>query len=447
MPARLKYENRLLLWAALAAAPGLALSGWLLWTSAFSIWTKITLTLLAAGCWTLAAHGLRERVVRPLQTISNVLAGLREEDYAVRARGDREDDALGGVHMELNALVEALRQQKLGALEAGALLRTVMGEIDLAVFTFDVGRKLRLVNRAGEKLLARPLEGLLGQSAEELGLAECLEGEAPRTGQMSFPGGTGRWELRRSTFRQEGVRHQLLVITDLSRALRQEELQAWQRLLRVLGHELNNSLAPIKSLAGTLSGLLRRTPRAVDWEEDMTRGLEIISSRAEGLSRFMEAYTRVARLPQPNFGKVSVARWIDRAAGLETRLKIEVVPGVDFTIRADGDQLGQLLINLLRNAVDAALETGGGVRVGWGVSEGSLEVWVEDEGPGLSNTMNLFVPFFTTKPKGSGIGLVLCQQIAEAHGGTVSLENRKDHSGCLALVRLPITRETASPLK
>ena len=176
----------------------------------------------------------------------------------------------------------------------------------------------------------------------------------------------------------------------------------------------------------------------------MTRGLEIISSRAEGLSRFMEAYTRVAKLPQPIFGKVGVARWIDRAAGLETRLKIEVVPGGDLSIRADGDQLDQLIINLLRNAVDAALETGGGVRVGWNVSEGHLEAWVEDGGPGLSNTMNLFVPFFTTKPKGSGIGLVLCQQIAEAHGGTVSLENRKDHTGCVARVRLPVSRETAS---
>ena len=444
MRPRLKYEYRLLLWAALGALPGLGLAEWFLWSSDYSVWTKLTLTVLAAGSWVLVAHGLRERVVRPLQTISNVLAGLREEDYAVRARGAREDDALGGVHMELNALVEALRQQKLGALEAGALLRTVMGEIDVAVFTFDVGHKLRLVNRAGEKLLARPLDRLLGESAAELGLAECLEGEAPQTGQMSFPGGSGRWEVRRSTFRQEGVRHQLLVITDLSRALRQEELQAWQRLLRVLGHELNNSLAPIKSLAGTLSGLLKRTPRAEDWEADMTRGLEIISSRAEGLSRFMEAYTRVAKLPQPIFGKVGVARWIDRAAGLETRLKIEVVPGGDLSIRADGDQLDQLIINLLRNAVDAALETGGGVRVGWNVSEGHLEAWVEDGGPGLSNTMNLFVPFFTTKPKGSGIGLVLCQQIAEAHGGTVSLENRKDHTGCVARVRLPVSRETAS---
>jgi two-component system nitrogen regulation sensor histidine kinase NtrY len=440
MRPRLKYENRLMLWVALAGGPGVALTAWLLWTGDYSTQTRWTLVLGVAACWAVATRGVRERVVRPLQTISNVLAGLREEDYAVRARGAREDDALGEVHQELNALVEALREQKLGALEAGALLRTVMAEIDVAVFTFDGDQKLRLVNRAGERLLARPAARLLGQHVADIGLSECLEGEAPRTGQMSFPGASGRWEVRRSVFRQEGVRHQLLVIADLSRALRQEELLAWHRLLRVLGHELNNSLAPIKSLAATLSGFLRKTPKPADWEEDMRRGLDIISSRAEGLSRFMEAYTRVAKLPQPRLGRVEVARWIDRVAGLETRLKVLVAPGEEMFIQADGDQLDQLLINLLRNAVDAALETGGGVRVGWKTSGSELEVRVEDDGPGLSNTMNLFVPFFTTKPNGSGIGLVLCQQIAEAHGGSVALENRKDRPGCVARLRLPLAR-------
>jgi nitrogen fixation/metabolism regulation signal transduction histidine kinase len=340
--------------------------------------------------------------------------------------------------LEVNALGGTLREERLGALEATNLLRTAIAEINVAIFAFDGQQRLRLVNRAGERLLAQPAEQLLGRSAEELGLAECLQGEAARTLQMSFPGGLGRWGVRRSTFWERGLPHQLLVLSDLSRALREEERQAWQRLVRVLGHELNNSLAPIKSIAGSLESLLLRKPRPADLYEDMRRGLAVIAARAEALSRFMEAYARLARLPQPRLQPVEVAALMRRVAGLETRRGVTLVPGPDLTIQADGDQLEQLLINLVRNAVDAVLETGGGVKVGWRRNGTYLEVWVEDEGPGLSNTANLFVPFFTTKPGGSGIGLVLSRQIAEAHGGSLTLENRQTGPGCEARLRLPL---------
>jgi PAS domain S-box-containing protein len=341
---------------------------------------------------------------------------------------------------EVNALSGMLREQRLGALEALALLRTVMTEIEVAVFTFDEAQRLQLVNRAGERLLSRPSEQLLGRNAQELGLGELLNGESARTAQLSFPGSTGRWGVRRKSFRQEGRLHQLLVMTDLSRALRDEERQAWQRIVRVMGHELNNSLAPIKSIAGTMGTMLSKPARPRDWETDLQSGLTIIASRADSLSRFMEAYARLARLPAPHPRSVEVSAWIRRVAGLETRLQVEVEPGPALTIRADGDQLEQLLINLIRNAVDATLEVrkGGSVRVGWSKSGGSLEIRVQDDGPGISNSANLFVPFFTTKPDGSGIGLVLCRQIAEAHGGSLTLENRTAAQGCLARLRLPV---------
>jgi signal transduction histidine kinase len=278
---------------------------------------------------------------------------------------------------------------------------------------------------------------LLGRSAQELDLADFLEGDAARTLQRSFPGRSGRWEVRRSSFREGGLAHQLLVLTDLSRPLREEELRAWQRLVRVLGHELNNSLAPIKSVAGSLESLLAREQPPEDWREDLQRGLGVIASRAESLSRFMQAYTRLARLPQPQLQSVDVPDLIRRVASLETRLPVTLLPGPPLIVQADGDQLEQLLINLVRNAADAALETGGGVKVNWQRNGAHLEVAVEDEGPGLSNTTNLFVPFFTTKPGGSGIGLVLSRQIAEAHGGTLTLENQPSGRGCTARLRLP----------
>jgi nitrogen fixation/metabolism regulation signal transduction histidine kinase len=322
--------------------------------------------------------------------------------------------------------------------EATALLSKVITEIDVAVFTFDEGRKLQLVNRAGERLLAKTGEQLLTRTAQELGLAHCLEGEASRTLEILLPGGEGRWGLRRTTFRENGVPHTLLVLTDLSRALREEERAAWQRLLRVLAHELNNSLAPIKSIAGTMTGLMKREARTADWEQDMQRGLEVISSRSEALNRFVSAYTQLARLPQPRLSSLDVAGWIRRAVGLETRLQVSVVPGPSLTIKADGDLLDQLLINLLRNAVDTSLDTKGAVVVRWTRTGAMVEVVIEDEGAGLSNSANLFVPFFTTKPNGSGIGLVLSRQIAEAHNGSILLENRKDTRGCRARLRLPV---------
>jgi two-component system nitrogen regulation sensor histidine kinase NtrY len=432
------HESHVLTGALGLGLPALAVSSWLLWTGDFPLRTQLTFTLLPAAAWLIGAFLLRERVTRPLQTISNLLAALREGDYSIRARGANPDDALGLALLEVNALSETLRRQRTRELEATALLRRVIEEIDAAVFAFDGDRRLRLVNRGGERLLGQPAERLLGRSSATLGLGDWLDGESPRTFDATFPGGAGRWEVRSGTFRQDGLPHQLLVISDLSRVLRAEERLAWQRLVRVLGHEINNSLAPIKSIAGSLRSLAARPARPADWENDLRSGLEVIEGRSEALARFMGAYARLARLPQPTLGPVDVATWVGRVAALERRLEVGVTGGPAVTISADGDQLDQLLINLLRNAVDAALETGGGVEVGWRTRNGVLEVIVRDEGPGLPDAGNLFVPFFTTKASGSGIGLVLSRQIAEAHGGALSLEPSPGSRGALACLRLPL---------
>jgi len=427
--------------AVLGGFPATIVALALLWGGDFNSKTQWTLTIIIVGFWLVCLAALKERAVMPLQTLSNLLSALREEDYSLRARWAGHDDAMGEVFMEANALSETMREQRLGAEEATALLRKVMAEIDVAIFAFDGQQRLRLINRAGEQLIAQSPEGLLGQSAVDLGLDDCLEGEPMRTLERSFPGRpsqTARWGLRRGTFRERGLPHQLLVLEDLSRPLREEERQAWQRLIRVLGHELNNSLTPIKSMAGTLASLMTRPQRAEDWEEDMQRGLEIIKSRSEALSRFMEAYSRLARLPQPKFQPLALAELVRRVVELENRLRVALESGPQLMIRADGDQLEQLLINLVRNGVDAALESGGEVKVGWKKNAHYVEVWVQDNGPGLPATTNLFVPFFTTKPQGSGIGLVLSRQIAEAHGGTLTLEDRKPDTGCVARLRLPL---------
>jgi nitrogen fixation/metabolism regulation signal transduction histidine kinase len=400
-----------------------------------------TVGALVVGTWIAAAAAVRARVVRPLQTLANLLAALREGDYSLHARVADLDDPLGLAFAEVNALREPLRAQRLGALEATALLQRVMEEIDVAVFAVDEAGVVRLANRAGERLLDRRADRILGRSALALGLSGCLIGEPRRVLDRAFLAGGGRWELRRSSFRQGGVPMQLLVLTDLRHALREEERQAWQRLVRVLSHEINNSLAPIQSIAGTLRALLGRTPRAVDADEDLERGLDVIGTRAEALSRFMRSYARMARLPAPALAPVDVGAWVDRVARLEKRLPVQVRPGPALTLSADGDQLDQLLINLVSNAVDASSETGGGVEISWTQQGSGLDLRVVDDGPGLPSTANLFTPFFTTKRTGTGIGLVLSRQIAEAHGGALTLENRGDARGCVARLWLPIRPE------
>jgi two-component system nitrogen regulation sensor histidine kinase NtrY len=438
------HESRVFAAALLAGLPAVVVAETLLWVEPHSLRLRITLSLVVLAAWLVGSALVRERVVRPLQTIANLLAALREGDYSIRARGASPDDSLGLALLEVNLLSETLRAQRLHALEATALLRRVMEEIDVAVFAFDGARRLRLANRGAERLLGQPQERLQGLDAAALGLAACLEGDSPRTLEAVFPGGAGRWEVRSSIFRQDGLPHQLLVLADLSRVLRAEERSAWQRLVRVLGHEINNSLAPIKSIAGSLRSLIERPARPPDWEHDLRAGLQVIETRSEALARFMGAYARLARLPQPRLGPVDVGAWVRRVAALEPRLEVGIVPGPALTVTADGDQLDQLLINLVRNAADAALETGGAVRMGWQPVGEFVEITVEDEGPGLPDPGNLFVPFFTTKANGSGIGLVLSRQIAEAHGGAVSLEPRHGARGARARLRLPVAPPLAA---
>jgi two-component system, NtrC family, nitrogen regulation sensor histidine kinase NtrY len=420
------HERRVQILALMAGLPAVITSSVILWTEEYSAKVQWTLGVFIYGFWLGCAIAVRERVASPLRTLANLLEAIREGDYSIRARGARGEDALGEVMQQVNAMGGTLRAQRLGAMEATTLLRKVIEEIDVAIFAFDAERKLRLVNPAGERLLGQTSERIMNLPAAGLGLGDLLDGEPMRTMQRTFAGGTGRWGLTRSSFREGGLPHQLVVLTDLTRPLREEELQAWQRLVRVLGHELNNSLTPIKSIAESLATIMKRTPRAEDWEEDMLHGLNIIATRSEGLSRFLGAYARLAKLPRPRHETIDVETWIRRIVSLETRIPPVLEPGPKMQIQGDPDQLEQVL------------ETHGRVYVGWTRGGGQIAVYVRDEGHGLSNTANLFVPFFTTKPGGSGIGLVLSRQIAEHHGGTLSLRNREDTHGCEALLTLPV---------
>ena len=385
----------------------------------------------------LVASAMVDGLVRPLQTLSNVVASLREGDYSFRARGAGGHDALGELAAEVNTLADLLQRQRVRSLEATALLARILEVMHAPLFAFNREGLLQLVNNSGLKLLGLPYARSFGRSATELGLEDLLN--APDQTIHSFDSKPARWLLRRAVFRQEGVPHTLLLLADVSLPLQEEEQAAWKRLIRVLGHELSNSLAPIKSIAGSLLVRVNSMAGAAATLEDFRRGLGVVESRADALHRFVQSYRQLAQLPPPRLRPVSVGPLMERVVLLEQRLPIQLDPGPAATLTADPDQLEQMLINLLANAVDASLANGSHpVRAGWELDGHSLLMVIEDRGLGIANTENLFVPFYTTKQEGSGVGLALAQQIARAHGGEIRLVNREDGAGARATVRLPL---------
>jgi two-component system nitrogen regulation sensor histidine kinase NtrY len=458
--ARLLYEHRVGLYCFFVALPGLLVSIVLVWIQPWALESRLALIGLELFAWWLLALALQEQTTRPLQTLSNVIGALREEDYSFRARNAVSEDALGELSLEVNALADMLSDEKIRAIEATALLQRVVDEIDAPLFAFDPASILRLVNPAGEHLLRQSRERMLGRSAADLSLQKCLDSDNESLVELDLKDTQARWLLRRSSFRQHGVPHTLVVLADVSRALREEERKAWQRLIRVLGHELSNSLAPIKSIAGSLNSRVSSTPMDAEVRTDLQHGLEIIEARSASLHRFLEAYRKLAQMPAPVLREVELAKLVARVASLETRIKVCVQPGPQLIFTADPDQLEQMLINLVRNAADAVLElplaaiqtnplnparetppcsdTDRKVGVRWDTTEVDVNLLIEDNGPGLMNPANVFTPFYTTKPSGSGVGLVLSRQIAEAHGGRIEISNRTGSRGCLVRVVLPL---------
>jgi len=441
---RLKYEHRIRIWLTAFTLPIVAGAALLAFQQSRSPLISIATAATVAIIYAIACAYFFEQLIRPLQTLSNVVAALREDDFSFRARGASRGDSLGDLALEINAHASTLQSQRSAARDALTLVERVMTSMQSPVLAFDAAGHLRLINPAAQQAFHLQRQRSIGLPANQLQLESLLatddEGLYTATNPLAeLSSANARWSVRRTTFRLQGVPHTLFVLSDVAAALREEERLAWHRLIRVLSHEINNSLTPIKSIAGSLR---TRLPANYGANDDMFRGLTVIEERAASLNRFLQAYQQLMRLPAPHLQLLSLTPLLEQVTHLETRLPVVLHSGPPIRLRADADQLQQLLINLIRNAVEAAFSSTAGthpeVSVTWSTTATSAVVQVRDNGMGLMNPANLFVPFYTTKPEGSGIGLVLAQQIATAHKGSVTLYNNPDGPGCIAELRLPL---------
>jgi nitrogen fixation/metabolism regulation signal transduction histidine kinase len=422
---------------ALLAGPGIVLVVVWMWEAGASAAWMASLGIALLLYAVLVSIVLQEKITHRLRTLSSVVSALREEDYSFRARGTRTMGAFGELAAEINLLADTFQQQRTQTIETTALLAKIVETMDAPLFAFDLDSRLRIINPAGERFLGKTAAASIGVSAEELGMDSPLWNRDESI--VTFGSNLERWLLRSTAFRQGGLPHRMLVLLDVSTPLQEEERLAWQRLIRVLGHELSNSLAPIKSIAESLAMRVESLHLDEQMNSDFLRGLGVIKSRAEALHRFVEAYRTLTQLPPPVRTRVSVRALLERVVSLETRVRIHLQGGPEVTLLADSDQLEQMFINLLRNAVEASMENSSNeVTVRWCCDGASVIIDIDDRGRGIANRDNLFVPFYTTKPNGNGVGLVLARQIVLAHSGRLYLEANHDGVGTRAEVVLPL---------
>jgi nitrogen fixation/metabolism regulation signal transduction histidine kinase len=393
-----------------------------------------TLLPFAILVWLVITIHIRGLLQRHFYSLANVIESLRMGDFNMRIAPQITESAWSTVYEELNILAQRAQQSRLSDVESDILLNKLLAEFDVPVFVFDRNDMLKNINPMGEKLFADGKASLIGMTAKQLHIEALIQKESGTVMEHWFPNRGGRWELRKNYFLQDGYRYTLILVNDLSRTLREEERNAWMRLIRVLGHELNNSLASLSSLSQSLQKQLH-DEKTDQWHERYAKALRLIDDRSNSLLRFTEAYTRLAKLPTPTKKSVSLLTVVCRLKDL-LEGNFVLATHTDVTLNADPDQLEQVLINLMKNAVEAS-STEQEVHITWEAFSQGVRIQIIDQGLGLPASDNLFVPFYTTKPQGSGIGLFLCRQIIESHNGTLKLRNRNEHSGCIAEIWLP----------
>ncbi len=436
---RISSEQKLFLSVLISAVPVVILLFYVFTDDEISLTFKISVTGFCF-IWLLAvAASIRENFVYHLRTLSNLVEAIRTEDYSMRSSRVRDPGELAELYQQIDTLTNQLRSLKQQELESEKLLERIVNQINVAIIACDDSGQIRLANRLAGKLLVEKPEELVGQALDATVLDDLVTEEGSQLIDYDFPGSPGRWQINVQSYRYQGKPGKIVFITDLKQVLSEEEISAWQRLIRVIAHEVNNSLTPISSICQTLENHLARLP---DFEndDDLKQGLAVIEERAKGLRDFISVYARIAKLPDPHKVSFRVDSLLEKVQRFFSDQAVSVnAVDEDASLFGDPVLVEQALINLVKNAVEANEGAALPVQLHFSQKPGFVEFVVLDNGSGISNPANLFIPFYTTKEKGAGIGLALSRQIAAKHGGQVILENRNDSDGAVARLQLPIT--------
>jgi len=365
-------------------------------------------------------------------------------DYSLRGRL-QANTAFQELLNLINNLAGTLSKHKIEAKESRLLLERIMEQMDAMVFATDDHGTVVMANASANKLIFGNVEQVHNISLSSLPIGRAIE--KADTGIIEFNQALlhGEHFLSKESFLSEGKQHQLYLLTNAERLLMEKERSAWQSLLRVLSHEINNSLTPISAISQSLQKKLQRSllsPEQPVNSESLLEGANIINERADSLNSFIASYSQLYHLPKPHITSFHLQGIINNTAGLFPDCKIEMNVESDVIIKADKNQFEQVLINLFKNALEAMTANKEKlITIGYTREQQWQHISILDNGSGIANVDNLFIPFYTTKKQGSGIGLALCRQIMFSHNGLIKLHNKlgnKDKCfGVEAILSLP----------
>lgn len=443
MPIKTPLEQQLVRIALCTSVPLLLILLWTMVYASVSIWLILLTFFVSGGLISYTAYLIHRKLTYQFRSVSNLVSTMAHGDYSLRVRSVNGSGAMNELTLAVNTLAERLSHQRWESIESQLLLRTIIEHIDVAILALNESGELRLLNPAARTLLNTENRDATSSLQEQLSFLRSFTSGEHQVVELSLGHQQGRFNIHVEEFREAGKQHKLLFITDVRRLLRREENKAWQSLVRVISHEINNSLSPITSLSQTLMRLIQKLPEHITGREDLLAGLNIIAERATGLGQFIESYKQLARLPEPRKQAISMLSVINKVRALFKETIIEVNTADDVIVDIDPLQMEQVLINLLKNAVEAMVHTNpnGIISIAWAVKEAMFQLTLCDQGCGISNLDNVFVPFYSTKKHGTGIGLVLCRQIIEAHDGRITITNQTNAPGCCVRVELPLRRE------
>lgn len=442
MKKRRPFEAQLTQLSLVSSIPLLLLLLWVMIYAHVSIWLTLLVALIGGLLVIYTSYRIHQKSAYQFRSLSNLLEAMIQGDYSLRARSDESNSALDELVVSINGLAQRLSSQRTESVESQLLLSTVIEHIDVAIVALNEANNIRFLNPAAKNLLQLGQEDSNATLLEQLSVVQSFSSGHHQVVELSLGRQQGRFNVHVEEFRESGLQHKLLFITDVRTLLRSEERKAWQSLVRVISHEINNSLSPIASISQTLKRLLSQKENNVsENKKDLIEGLTIITERANSLSQFVDSYKQLAKLPEPNKQTTSILELLEKIKLLFKNQKIIIDPKADIQLFIDPVQFEQVFINIFKNAIESMsqVNTQGVVNVKWNAKGSFFKLNIYDEGCGIGNLDNIFVPFYSTKKHGSGIGLVLCRQIIEAHGGSLVITNRIDAQGCCVSIEVPFS--------